>query len=99
MPSKQQISDTLNVLLKTKIDFTKLSTTDLEALSSIFEDSAFLVQLGITQFKSKTKKEILERPLKEFLDRNFFDERMESGNGILGLGILPKILRKAQPKP
>lgn len=95
MPSKQQISDTLNALLKTKIDFTKLSTIDLEALTSIFEDSTFLVQLGIMQFKNKAKKEVLERPLKDFLDRNFLEERMEKG-GLLGLGILPRVLEKAQ---
>lgn len=95
MPSKQQISDMLNALLKTKIDFTKLSATDLEALASIFEDPTTLVQIGVIQFKNKTKREVLDRPLRDFLDRNFLEERMEKG-GLLGLGILPNILKKAQ---
>lgn len=90
--TKEEISDRLNELLKIEIDFSKMTKEDLEALLKVVSEPATLIQLGLRGLRNKATKELLNRPLKEFLDSGFLEELTAKGRGgPLGFGILPAI--------
>lgn len=98
MATKEELSDRLNGLLGAEdyIDFAKMTKEDLERLLKVVDDPSSLIRIGWKNLRDKAKKEILE----ELIGRPFLDEVLkgipaEEGKGPLGLGILPRILRKA----
>lgn len=100
---KQKLSDSLNVMLgleKDKLDFTKMSKEDLEKLVALLKDPSHLIKAGIKTLRLKARQEIVEKPLKDILEKPFLEEILsgEKGKeGPLGLGILPRILRHNEP--
>ena len=101
MPTKEQISDKLNELLETTIDFSKLTKEDLESFVKIFADPSRLIQLGVKGLRNKAKKEILNRTLGDLLEKPVLEE-LRADDGPFGFGILPRLFpnrRKSKSKP
>jgi len=100
MATKEELSERLNAILSLEdtIDFTKLTKEDLERLVKVVEDPSRLIQTGVKQLREKARREILERPLKELMDKPFIEGLLErdADKGPLGLGILPRILGKSK---
>lgn len=92
--TKEELSDRLNEVLdlEDEIDFTRMTKEDLEKLVTAL-DPARLIQTGIKQLRSKARRDLLERPLKDLLDKPFLERLVERDEGFLGLGFLPRILR------
>lgn len=90
MVTKEEISDKLNELLKLDmdIDFSRMKKEDLEVLMKVLGEPAALIQLGLKGLRTKAREELLNRPLKEFLNSDVKKRR----GGPLGFGILPRIL-------
>ncbi len=82
MPTKQEISDQINTILGTKIDFTVLKKEDLDQLSQVFTSGAFL-SAGLKGLRQHAREKVLKTPLGEILNRD-----QEKG-GLFGFGILP----------
>jgi hypothetical protein len=78
---KKKISDQLNEILGTKIDFTKLSVKELEELYSVFTTPSKFAQAVAKATKTKLSDKILNMRLKEFIE----------GTGPIGLGIIPTL--------
>ena len=97
--TKEELSDRLNEVLdlEDEIDFTRMTKEDLERLVTAL-DPARLIQTGIKQLRSKARRDLLERPLKDLLDKPFLERFIERDEGFLGLGFLPRILRPNQSK-
>jgi len=100
LATKEELSERLNAILSLEdtIDFTKLTKEDLERLVKVVEDPSRLIQTGVKQLREKARREILERPLKELMDKPFIEGLLErdADKGPLGLGILPRILGKSK---
>lgn len=99
MATKEELSDRLNDLLglEDSVDFTGMRKEDLERLLEVFVDPARLIQTGIKQLRSKARREILERPLKDLMDKPFLEGFLtERDKGPLGLGLLPRILGRSK---
>ena len=97
--TKEELSDRLNEVLdlEDEVDFTRMTKEDLERLVTAL-DPARLIQTGIKQLRSKARRDLLERPLKDLLDKPFLERIVEREEGFFGLGILPRILRPNQSK-
>lgn len=93
MATKEDLSDNLNELLGTSVDFSKMSKEDLENLTNMLDEPGYLVQRGIKRFRKKATKEILERPLKELLDKSIVDDLKAGKGGPFGFGLLPSVLK------
>jgi hypothetical protein len=78
---KKKISDQLNEILGTKIDFTKLSVKELDELYSVFTTPSKFAQAVARATKTKLSDKILNMKLKEFI----------GDTGPMGLGILPSL--------
>ena len=100
MSTKEDLSEKMNELLglEDKVDFSKLTKEDLEKLFKALGDPTRLIQTGVKQLRQKARKEILEKPLKEIMDKPFIEGLLERENnkGPLGLGIIPRLLRKSK---
>lgn len=101
MVTKEELSDKINeaLHLEGEIDFSKMTKEDLEKLLEVLGNPSGLIQIGIKNLRAKARKEILERPLREFLEKPIIEDILagEKGKGgLLGLGILPHILRKRE---
>lgn len=95
--TKKNISDKINEILGTTIDFTPLRKEDLEELYDALQD---LNELG-----GALSFSILRKPLKQIIDMKAFDKpigemsvievirHLTREKGLLGLGILPKVRR------
>ena len=98
MVTKTELSDFLNDMLGTTIDFSKLTKEDLESLKQFFSDPTALIQLGIKKLRDRTKKEILTITLGDILDKPVLEELRNQKGGPLGLGIVPRILELRKGK-
>jgi len=97
--TKEELSEEINKLLGTTIDFAKLSRGDLADLH------AALVKFKET---SEFPLPLLDRPLGEVLDKKLFNKPLrettlaeilglpKERKGFLGLGILGRILRRVE---
>jgi len=99
--TKEELSEEINKVLGTTLDLTKLTKDDLtvlhEALLKFKEAHEFPLPL-------------LSRPLGEILDQKFMNRPLrdlsladilglpKERKGLLGLGILPKILSRGEEK-
>lgn len=97
MTTKEELSDRVNEILETDIDFEKLLKEDLEKLVEALSDPSKLMRIGWKNLRSETKKKILG----ELADRPLLDEIMKAGKegedkGPLGFGIIPKLLARAR---
>jgi len=95
MPTKEQINERLNELLglEEPIDFTKLSKADMERLLEVLGNPSGLIQMGIKNLRARARREILERPIKDFMEKPIIEDILAgSREGPLGFGILPRIL-------
>ena len=99
MSTKSDLSDEINRILglEKEIDFSKLSREDLQGLLDFFREPANLVSLGTKQLREKVRKEILDRPLRDFIEGGLGGLEGED-RGPLGLGILPSLMKRAQKK-
>lgn len=80
--TKQEVSDTINEVLGTKIDFTTLKKEELEQLSKVLT-SGELLPILLKGLRKHARSEIMDKPLGELLNRS------EEKGGLLGFGILP----------
>lgn len=98
MSTKEELSSTLNLLLEpdVDIDFSKLSKEDLERLIKVLSEPSRLIQLGIKHLRNKARKEVLDRPLRDFFEVPLLEGIKSKGNGPLGLGLFPIIIDKSQ---
>lgn len=78
---KKKMSDYINSILDTKIDFTKLSSKELNELYIIFTTPSKLVQVVGKATKTKLSDKVLNMRLGELLE----------GQGLVGLGIIPTL--------
>lgn len=99
--SKLEISEEINKILGTAIDLTKLTKEELTELHE-----------ALIKFKEATEfpLPLLDRPLGEILDQKFMNRPLreltlrdvlglpKERKGILGLGILSRILGKVEEK-
>jgi hypothetical protein len=92
MSTKENLSDKLNVMLGTDVDWSKMPKEELEKLVQHFEDPVVLIQIGIKNLKSKAKEDILGRRLGDILDSSTI---LEKKGGPLGFGILPAIFQRS----
>jgi len=97
--TKEEISEEINKILGTTIDLVKLTKDDLAALHE-----------ALVKFKEVQEfpLPLLDRPLGEILDQKVFNKPLretslrdllglpKEGKGILGLGLLPRLLRRAE---
>lgn len=101
--TKEELSAALNELFGVDVDFTKMIKADLEKLVKAFEEPTALLKVGIQQLKAKAinkpLRDLLDRPLSDLMDRpTLLKSVTQSKNGPLGLGILPRIIRRAGSK-
>lgn len=97
--TKEEISDEINKILGTVIDLTKLTKDDLVALHE-----------ALVKFKEATQfpLPLLDKPIGEILDRKIMNRPLreltladvlglpKERKGLLGLGILPRIVSRLE---
>jgi len=94
MATKEELSAKLNQILglEDEIDFTKLPKSDLEKLIEVLNPTN-MIALGVKQIRTRAREQILERKIKDILEKPLVEgiltEKREGG--LLGLGILPAI--------
>lgn len=79
---KKKISNMLNEIFDTKIDWTKLTVKELQDLMDVFSTPTKLVQAFSRATKSKINYKIKDMKLSELFE----------GEGLLGFGIIPSIV-------
>jgi len=99
--TKEDLSAEINNILGTTIDLTKLTKDDLTTLHE-----------ALLKFKEATEFPLpfIDRPIGEILDKKFMNRPLrdlsladilglsKERKGLLGLGILPRILARAEEK-
>lgn len=80
---KKKISDELNKILDIRVDFTKLSIKELRDFYDVFITPTKLTQVIGRATKSRIENKVMDMNLQE----------MVTGQGPLGLGILPKFTK------
>lgn len=92
--SKKALSEKINEILGTKIDFTKLSQKDLETLVKLLSNLAQVAQIGVKSARDKLKGSLLQRPTGEVLRMPVIDViRQARGEGGL-VGMLDRVMRE-----
>ncbi len=99
--TKEELSAKLNELLTTDIKFEKLSKEELialwEAIGKIKEASEFPLPLIDRPLGEILDKKFMNRPLRELTLSDILGLPKER-KGLLGLGLLPRILGKTEEK-
>jgi len=95
MVNKEELSDKVNKFLSLDdtIDFSGMKKEDLERFVEFLSDPSKLIQAGLKRMRDRIRGEVLERPLKEFLDGLGTATESEEDKGPLGLGIIPRFRR------
>lgn len=94
LPTKEALCDEISAILEVELSsLERMTNEDLEKLLVALKEPSKLIQTGIKQLRTKARSELLERPLKEFLDKPIFNLKSDR-NGPLGFGILPKLFGK-----
>lgn len=93
MVTKEDISEKINEIFGIDLDFTKMTKEDLEKMLECLEPTN-LVKIGLMTLRNKARKEVLDRPLREFLAsavETTTEKSEEADKGPFGLGLLPKV--------
>lgn len=91
--NKDQLSDRVNDLLKIEavIDFSGMKKEELERLFDFlqtrFSDPSAIIKMGVEMAREKVRGQILDRPLRDFLEQNLIEET-DKEEGLFGFGIL-----------
>ena len=91
--NKEQLSDKVNDLLgiDAVIDFSGMKKEELERfveyLQQTFSDPSAMVKRGVEMMREKMRGQILDRPLRDFVEQNVFEET-DKEEGLFGFGIL-----------
>lgn len=97
--TKEEISEEVNKILGTTIDLTKLTKDDLmvlhDALIKLKEANEFPLPLLDRPLGEIIDQKFMNRPLRELTLRDVIGLPKER-KGILGLGILPRILNRTE---
>lgn len=95
MVNKGELSDKVNTFLSLDdtIDFSGMKKEELERFVEFLSDPSKLIQAGLKRMRDRVRGEILDRPLREFLE----GEKKDDDKGPLGLGILPRIREVFRP--
>jgi len=99
--TKDELCDRICEILGVDIDsLTRMTKEDLELLLEVLDNPTRLIQIGVKRLRIKTKKELLERPIKDLLNRSFIDEILgeQEDKGPLGFGILPTLFGRSTSK-
>jgi len=88
MVNKEELSDKVNLFLNLDdtIDFSGMKKEDLERFVEFLSDPSRLMQAGLKRMRDRVRGEILDRPLREFLEVEKKDDK-----GPLGFGIIPRV--------
>ena len=98
MPTKEQLSDRVNVLLGITdiINFSNMNKEDLERfvkyLETDFSDPSTMIKTGINRMRENVRDKVLDRPLRDFLNPGLLEAQEGEETGPLGFGFL-----KTQP--
>jgi len=99
--TKEEISEEINKILGTTIDLTKLTKDDLvtlhEALAKFKEVAEFPLPLLDKPIGEILDRKIMNRPLRELSLADVLGLPKER-KGLLGLGILPRILSRTEER-
>jgi hypothetical protein len=88
--NKDQLSDRVNDLLGIDaiIDFSGMKKAELERLVDLlherFSDPSTIIKWGVEMAREKVRGQILDRPLREFLEQGVEEE----DEGLFGFGVL-----------
>lgn len=94
MPAKEELCNAVSGILEVELaSLERMTNEDLEKLLAALKDPSKLIQTGIKQLRAKARSELLDKPLREFMDKPIFNLKNER-NGPLGFGLLPKIFGK-----
>lgn len=99
MVNKDELSDKVNKFLSLDdtIDFSGMTKVDLERFVEFLSDPSRLIQAGLKRMRDRVRAEVLDRPLKEFLDGLGTTPEGEEDRGPFGLGIIPRARRFFRP--
>ena len=95
MVNKEELSDRINLLLSIDdtIDFSGMKKEELERFIEFVKDPSTLIQSGLKRMRDRVRGEVLERPLREFLDGPVEDDK-----GPFGLGLIPRARKLFRPQ-
>jgi len=96
MVNKDELSDKINeyLSLDDTIDFSGMKKEELERFVEFLKEPANQIQAGLKRMRDRVRGDILDRPLREYLEGDPKDDK-----GPLGLGILPRARDLLRPKP
>lgn len=105
--NKAELSEQINAVLglEEELDFSKMTREDLEKLIQFLANPTNMITLGVKKLRRKVRTELLDKPLKDVLSRDFLGSSLgdilgnrEGKGGILGFGVLDKVLGEGKDK-